>query len=775
MKVFSKIFMLTLIFVLGFGTVAYGTQTQADEIADLKNQLNQMQNNYNDLLSGNNSLQSTISDLLRQLDEAKENPEVPIPRKPIIVITSPLVIDIEAGKSKTVEFSLENLTGDSAKDVVSTFSFGATTGLSGAFKDRSNNISYMGSKAKKTLIFEITAHENAAEGFQTLTFNHRFLNDANEVATMESIISVRVSNGASGGVSLKDINSSAASIVPGASFDLSAVVHNESNKTMKDVSVTIDGMSSDGIYLRNSTNVVDIASMTAGKKEPVSIGLTTNSKIKKGSYPLTLKLTYNDGSAMAQSKTYTYYVTVDNTVSNENAAEVIITDITYPNSTMGVGQEFSMSVTLKNISEYGAKNVKLSAMPTGDGAIVPKSTSISQIGQLAAGEEKQITFRFAATTSSKSQNYVIGFSVDYETGKEDDTGKNEVNTFIQYQGVNISNPEEDKKEDDEKKTSTPKIIVSSYKSDPIIVKAGQEFDLDMTFLNTSSEKAVKNIKVILSVEEEITSGPERKGSVFTPVDSSNTFYIDRIDPKAEVDEHIRLYTLPDASPKNYIIKVRFEYEDADNNTYEAEESVGINVKQITRLDTSEINIDQWGAMYQPIYVNFEFYNTGKVTLSNLMIKVEGNFEANQSSVYYGSFSPSSTDYYDNQIMPTEAGLQEGAIVITYEDDTGEVIEERKEFSVEVSEPMDMGGDRGMRLEMIMDEKTGEMVPAIWNEKGELVPAMWDENGMLVPAKRLLSTIVKIGIGVVAGFVVIAVAVAVILIKKKKQERIDIDE
>ena len=774
MKVLSRIFALGLAIVLGFGTTVY-----ASTVEELQAQIENMQANYNELMSGNSSLNAIIDSLSRELEEVRNDPNLPVPRKPIIVITGPLVVDIEAGKSKTVEFTLENLTGDTARDIVSTFSFGAGTGLAGSFKDKSNNISSMGSKSKKTMSFEITAHESAAEGFQTLTFSHRFLNEKNEEATMTGTISIKVSNSVSGAVSLKDINSSVSNVAPGSNFDLSAVIHNESSKTMNDVSLTIEGMSSEGIYLRNSTNVVDITSLASGKRENVSIGLTTNPKIKKGSYPLTLNLAYNDGSGVIQTKTYTYYISIGDTLANTNASEVIITDITYPGSTMSVGQEFTMSVTLKNTSAHMAKNVKISAQPTGDGAIVPKSTSISQIGQLASGEERQASFRFAATSSSKSQNYVVGFSVDYETGKEDESGKNEINSFTQYQGVNISNPENDKKDEmnDDKRTSTPKIIVSSYKSDPIIVKAGQEFDLDMTFLNTSSEKAVKNIKVILSVEEEVSTSADRRGSVFTPVDSSNTFYIDRIDPKGTVNEHIRLYTLPDASPKNYIIRVRFEYEDLDNNTYEAEESVGINVKQITRLDTSEMNIDQWGSLYQPMYVNFDLYNTGKVTLSNLMIKIEGNFDANQSSIYYGNFSPSSTDFYENQIMPTETGLQEGAIVITYEDDTGEVIEERIEFSVEVSEPMDMSGDMGMGREMVLNEKTGEWVPGVWDEKkGELVPAVWDERiGGFVPAKQSLPLFVTIGIGIGVVAAIAAIVIAIIILNKKKQESTDIDE
>ncbi len=54
----------------------------------------------------------------------------------------------------------------------------------------------------------------------------------------------------------------------------------------------------------------------------------------------------------------------------------------------------------------------------------------------------------------------------------------------QYAGANVSNPEKDNEEDGDKKESKPKIIVSDYKCDPVIVMAGENFDLTMTFLNT---------------------------------------------------------------------------------------------------------------------------------------------------------------------------------------------------------------------------------------------------------------------------------------------------
>jgi hypothetical protein len=77
---------------------------------------------------------------------------------------------------------------------------------------------------------------------------------------------------------------------------------------------------------------------------------------------------------------------------------------------------------------------------------------------------------------------------------------------------------EDKPEDDQ--LSKPQIIVDSFSFDVESVQAGTAFKLVFDLKNTSKTTAVKNIKV--SIQNEAGS------SVFTPVDASNSFYIEEI-------------------------------------------------------------------------------------------------------------------------------------------------------------------------------------------------------------------------------------------------------
>ena len=746
MKHLSRIISLCLIACMcfAFAAAAYAAEGPTDEekIKQLEEEVKRLQN--------------TIRDLQWALNDALANPPVPIQRRPLIQVTDPLLIEIEAGGERTLTFNLHNLATDSASNVMTTSDLSGAQGVTGFFMDANNNIASMGSRAQRTFLYKIVVDPSVRAGFYTIVFNHTYKNANGETLDGASRVTVRVTN-AGGEVTLRNIASSVARVAPGQDFNLTASIENESSLAIKDVSMTIaGGMDSSGIFLRASTNVVNIPSMAAGRSEKVSIGFTASSRAKSGAYPLTLELTYLDSLGEKRTQEYTYFISVGGGASQESASEIIITSITRPGGTVGVGQEFEMVVTLKNTGKHAASNIRVDAVTDAERAIVPRSTSRMSVPQLNPDAERQLSFKFSASALSTSRNYDIGFAVSYDSGLADADGSGEIITFTQYQGVNVYNPEKEDDVSDPTRISTPRIIVSDYISDPMIVQAGREFDLELSFMNTSSGRTVRNIRVTLNVEDEVTAGQLQRGSVFTPVGRSSTFFIDTIAPKDEVQEHIRFYTLPDAPPRNYIIIVNFEYEDEDHNPFEARESIGINVKQVTKLDISEVYIPDSNPTYQPIYMNFELYNTGRVTLSNLMIKIEGNFMVNQPSMFYGSMSPGMMDFYDNTVTPTEPGMQELAIVISYEDDTGELIEERKVFNLEVYE-MEFG-DGGMEM---------------WPPMGD--DWVWDDDLQTwVPPSQGLSLWVIIAIAA-GGAVIVGATVVIILRARKKRRNRIIDE
>ena len=398
-----------------------------------------------------------------------------------------------------------------------------------------------------------------------------------------------------------------------------------------------------------------------------------------GNYPVTIKLKYQDEFGKAYEKTQQFYVNVGGVAGKK--ADLEIRNMKEPGGTYGVNQNFTVSFDLYNAGETTAKSIAVTAEAA---AVVPKSASRKTVKELAPGASVPFSFQFAGTSSSTSQNYAIQFTVEYTSGGSATT------TFKQYAGVNVSNPDKD-----DENESKPKIIVSNYVSDPLIVMAGDEFDLTMTLMNTHKEKAVKNIKMFLTLAEETSSETEKSGNIFTPVNSSNTFYFDSIGPKSTVDKSLRLYVVPDAQPKTYTLTVNFEYEDGNGKEYTAQELLGINVKQVTQLQIDEFSIPEMVEVYQPVSVSFSYYNTGKVTLNNVMIKVEGDVDCQNKSTYIGNMESGNSEYFETTFSAMQPGETPVTIIVSYEDPSGETVEERRGLMLNAMEPMmpeDMEGE-----------------------------------------------------------------------------------
>ncbi len=353
---------------------------------------------------------------------------------------------------------------------------------------------------------------------------------------------------------------------------------------------------------------------------------------------------------------------------------------------VGPGEEFVVSMKITNNGTVPVYGLQTTVVP--EEGVVNKTQNIVLSGQVNAGETKTVEFTLFPKDGVTTKNYSIGFTVDYY-GKNGDAESKR--SLSQYAGIFVQGKET--KPDDEDSKTVPKIIISKYVITPQIVQAGTQFDLSMEFMNTSSLKDVRNIKIFLTTDETV----EKKGSVFTPVGSSNTFYVDSIPTKGSVTRDITLYTVPDATQKTYTVNVKFQYEDADGNAYEAIEMVGVPVVQQAKMQTSELSMATEAYMGQQNYMSMQFYNTGKETMNNLIVRVEGEgFESQTPTYFVGNFEPGSQDYYENAITPTVTGTIDGKVIFEYEDAAGELQQFVKEFSMNSMEmPMtdpNGGGD-----------------------------------------------------------------------------------
>lgn len=260
----------------------------------------------------------------------------------------------------------------------------------------------------------------------------------------------------------------------------------------------------------------------------------------------------------------------------------------------------------------------------------------------------------------------------------------------------------------------PKIMISYYQLNPQIPQAGKSFDLSFGLYNTNSKNTIYNLKA--TIEQNLGAQPQNSGgnnamvsdgSVFSPVNQSNSFYVAALYPWNTANKHITMNVLPNAVAGNYVINLAIEYEDADGNQYKTTEAIGIPVVQRAGVTMSELKSDEL-MVGNSTEMSINIYNTGKDNLNTFMCDVIGKgIKIENDRKFIGNFNTGTQETFSFTATPTRAGEIEGQIMLSYEDSTGKVHTQTKDFKKEVMEgmPEDMGADMNgeMTHEMGMED------------------------------------------------------------------------
>lgn len=298
----------------------------------------------------------------------------------------------------------------------------------------------------------------------------------------------------------------------------------------------------------------------------------------------------------------------------------------------------------------------------------------------------------------------------------------------------------------------PKIMISYYQLNPQIAQAGKNFDLSFGLYNTNSKNAIYNLKA--TIEQNLGAQPQNSGennamvsdgSVFSPVNQSNSFYVAALYPWNTANKHITMNVLPNAVAGNYVINLSIEYEDADGNQYKTTEAIGIPVVQRAGVTMSELKSDEL-MVGNPTEMSVNIYNTGKDNLNTFMCDVIGKgIKIENDKKFIGNFNTGTQETFSFTATPTRTGEIEGQIMVSYEDSTGKVHTQTKDFKKEVMEGMP-------------EDMTGDM-------NGEITGEMGAEDPNMGGGSVLTSPFVWVGL-------IVILILAAILYKKKKAKKED---
>ncbi len=594
-------------------------------------------------------------------------------KRPNIVVSGGIDMPVvNAGEEARIRIPLENLSSVSAKDIQATLEFDADDS---PFEINKLSLTYyidrINGKKTDEAVFVVKVSDSAAEKVYTGSLKLIYYTlSGNNKEERSFTIPIRVQNSKKPAkLVLSAIGYGDTPLTAGEKRTISLILRNNGNLDARDVKISLKGLKTDGFTLHNSPDVKQVQDIPGNKVMQIDYVLIPSIAMATGNHDLQLKVDYKDGKQTPFTDEFSFFLPVkglDTTMS-----DIIIENIETPKEEIKGEESFLIAFDIVNKSDIEADEVKVSL--TTDKEIICKSLNIKKLGKLVKDDKKRVEFELYAASEAVTKNYPIQINVDYENGVGEKKTKN---TISQYVGVYVNRGSG---------KGTPRIIVDRYNIEPYTIQAGDIFQLTMSLLNTSSYATVGNIKVSLVSDD----------GVFSPVNSSNTIYIESIGPKESMQKVFTLTPKRDAEHKTYGISVNIDYEDEKGTQLSSKDMISVPVIQQAKLVLGDVMIPPEAYVGQPFPASVEFYNMGKTTLYNLMIRTEGNFTTQNSNYYVGNFESGKTDSYEVGITPEEEGAISGKIIFSYENAVGEAFEEVKEIQANViqmpMEPMPQPG------------------------------------------------------------------------------------
>jgi len=591
-----------------------------------------------------------------------------------------------SGQQKEFTFTLKNISDYSSKNTTVKFEIGQELPF-----DTSNNslvstkIS-VSNKKSKDITFLVDTKASAKSGFYTIPVKITYQNVYGVENTMTKSFQVEVvNNEILPTLVLSELKIANDVLTPGQDNTILLNFKNLGTLDVKSLNVELTGLAMDKISLNADAPNKQISQIDSKATGFVTYNISISEKLKEDQEELTLKLSYYDENGTKYSQELPVYCDISQVGGDLYDYDFKITS--KPN-TVTPGDEFRINFDVTNTTAL-EQDLKVSL--TSDANFIFKTQPIIIVKDMQPGETKSFSYTLLSDKSMTSNNYPIYANIAYNS--DDSSVRKE------YMGVFVDG--------DSSKNSKPKIIVDNYSFGKEVILAGETFELEMVFFNTSNTMGIQNAKVSISSDE----------GAFVPVNASSSFYIEKIGAKEQYTHVMTFKAKSDLNVKTYNVIADIEYEDSNGNSYDksdkpyvANEKMGIPVMQELRLEVEDINAPPMAYTYQPFELYVEFFNMGKSPLQNTMVTTTGDFEVQDGKYFVGTFSAGSNDYYSCQIIPTVEGPQTGVITFEFEDAVGEKHSVSKEFSFDVM-PMpeqDMGEfppiDGGGEFPMDEEEK-----------------------------------------------------------------------
>ena len=233
------------------------------------------------------------------------------------------------------------------------------------------------------------------------------------------------------------------------------------------------------------------------------------------------------------------------------------------------------------------------------------------------------------------------------------------------------------------------------------MEAGKEFTLTLTLFTTTGSENLTDVMVSLILPKDVTLATGNLNNYIGPVGPEGT-------------RTVTYQIIPSVNFIDGVASIGVSMSgigEKSNRGVTADTSVSVPVVLPERFDITNMEVPETMLMGEEGYLSVTYVNKGKGRINNLSAEIMGENIANPGqSQFIGNVEPGTENSVDFSVMAIEEGPITGMVLLTYEDDKGDIKTIQKDFSCTV-EPMpefDPGMDFPGEDMMEMEEPSAGM-------------------------------------------------------------------
>lgn len=441
----------------------------------------------------------------------------------------------------------------------------------------------------------------------------------------------------------------------------------------------------------------------------VDLSLKLAADRTQGTYPITLDVSYKDGSGADKQQSFPLYVTVDGKTPAVSGAGLLSID----NRHVYAGMNKTYVAGYVPVESGGKVRVVLPLVASA--AIQGSAVTVTpELG--APGTSPFVYGNYIETVALASQSvnngagsvaaYLIDLSlplardrtrgtypITLDVAYKDGSGNDMHQSFPLYVTVDGKAPAT--APPPETPRHQPKVIVSKYAVSPDSVIAGQDFTLSFTLENTSDSYEVYNLKVTIRSDT---------ADLF-PADNKDTLFYSSLASGASLDVTFPMAAKEDAAIGAHGVTVSIDYEDSKATGFIASENIPVTVTQPLRVEFDTPNVPDAMTAGDTAPFTLQVINKGRSAVYNVMCVLEAPGLLPEASAFLGNMDPgtakpaqiivfagtldmtSSSDISGGSDGSGQYGKTTGTITITYEDEYGKQYSAKVKIQTTINEPV----------------------------------------------------------------------------------------